>query len=371
MSLADTAGAAVADSAAGLALVKAAVKAQPPYVPDALAASRRLNLNESPYDLPADLKREVLARLGDVPWQRYPEFRPAALLERLAAHYGWDADGTLIGNGSNELIQASLTVTLDAGDVVVAPSPTFSVYRLMTSVLGGRYVAVPLGADFAYDADALVAAAVRERAKVVVLNSPNNPTGSVAPADLVERLLAATDALIICDEAYQEFGGPTWLPLVRRSSRVLVLRTFSKAMGMAGVRFGVGMAHPAVAREIAKGTLPYHVNQLTITAADVALAHPARFRAVVDELIRTRDRFVAGLRGLTGLAVFPTAANFVLVRSLAQPARRVFERLAAEHGILVRDFAGSTELGDCLRISIGTPADMDATLVALRAVTEG
>ena len=145
-----------------------------------------------------------------------PEFAPPALLEALAAHYGWVADGVLVGNGSNELIQATLAVALEAGDVVVAPAPTFSLYRLLTGVLGGRYRPVPLGPDFGYDVDALIEAAVRERARVVVLNSPNNPTGSALPEGAVERVLDETGALVVCDEAYQEFGGPTALPLLAR-----------------------------------------------------------------------------------------------------------------------------------------------------------
>ena len=167
--------------------------------------------------------------------------------------------------------------------MVVAPAPTFSLYRLLTGVLGGRYRPVPLGADFAYDVDALVEAAARERARVVVLNSPNNPTGSALPEGAVERVLEETGALVVCDEAYQEFGGPTAVPLLRDSSRVVVLRTFSKALGMAGLRFGLALAHPAVARELAKGKLPYNVNVVTLAAAAAALRHrdelAARVRA--------------------------------------------------------------------------------------------
>ena len=118
------------------------------------------------------------------------------------------------------------------------------------------------------DVDRIVETAVRERARVIVLNSPNNPTGSVLPEGAVERILGETAALVVCDEAYQDFGGPTALPLLRRSSRVVVLRTFSKAMGLAGLRFGLALAHPDVARELGKGKLPYNVNLITLAAAE-------------------------------------------------------------------------------------------------------
>ncbi len=178
-------------------------------------------------------------------WPRYPEFVPARLLERLAEWFRWPADGILAGNGSNELIQATLAVTVEPGDAVVAPAPTFSLYRVLTAVSGGRYVPVPLDDAFQYDMDRLIDVAVRERAKVVVLNSPNNPTGSVLPQGAVERVLAETGALVLCDEAYIDFGGADAMGALASSDRVVVLRTFSKALGMAGLRFGVGLAHPA------------------------------------------------------------------------------------------------------------------------------
>jgi histidinol-phosphate aminotransferase len=344
------------------------VRAQAGYTLRAPAARRKLNQNECPHDLPPELKRAVLDRAAAAAWQRYPEFVPARLVERLAEHYGWVPDGVVVGNGSNELIQATLSVVLAEGDAVVAPAPTFSLYRLLTGVLGGRFVPVPLGPRFEFELDRIVETAVRERARVVVLNSPNNPTGSALPEGAVERLLAETGALIICDEAYQDFGGPTAIPLLRRSSRLVVLRTFSKAMGMAGLRFGLGLAHPEVARELSKGKLPYNVNLVTLAAADVALDHAAFFAGRTRSVAATRDRLVPRMARLTGIEVYPTAANFVLIRCRARPASEVFRRLYDEHGILVRDVSNSAELAECLRITIGTEDDMEAVLAALEAI---
>jgi histidinol-phosphate aminotransferase len=354
----------------GLALIKPAVRGQPGYTLVSPSARRKLNQNESPFDFPAELKREVLDQVVGQPWQRYPEFVPRQLQMALAAYYRWVPEGVLAGNGSNELIQATLAVTLGAGATVVAPSPTFSLYRLLTGVLGGRYVPVPLGEDFAYDVDRLIETARREQARVVVLNSPNNPTGSALPEGAVERILDQTAALVVCDEAYQDFGGPTALPLLPRSSRVVVLRTFSKALGLAGLRFGVALAHPAVAREIAKGKLPYNVNVVTLAAAEVALRHVSVLAGRTREVIATRDRFVARLRSVPGISVYPTAANFVLIRCNAFPAAKVFERLYQDHGILVRDVSPSPELSECLRISVGTNEDMEAVTNALEQIFE-
>ena len=201
-----------------------------------------------------------------------------------------------------------------------------------------------------------------------MLNSPNNPTGSVLPAGAVEQILAETSALVLCDEAYQDFGGTSAIGLLNHSSRVVVLRSFSKAMGMAGLRFGYALAHPDLAREIAKAKLPYNVNAVTLAAAEVALANEARFAERTRAVVQERERLLPLLRPLPGLRVVPTAANFVLIRAEALPAKALFRRLIEEHDILIRDVSSGAGLADCLRISIGTRDDMDAVLAALEAI---
>jgi histidinol-phosphate aminotransferase len=356
------------DSATALALIKPSVRAQAAYTLEAPVAARKLNQNEAPADVPGDIKRRILDLAAAAPWNRYPSFVPHELTRTLAARHNWMAEGVLVGNGSNELIQATLAVTVGAGDPVVAPSPSFALYRLMTAVNGGRYLPVPLGPDFAYDVDALVAAARGAEARVVVLNSPNNPTGSVLPAGAVERLLRETGALVVCDEAYQDFGGPSAVPLLRSEPRLVVLRTFSKAMGMAGLRFGYALVHPEVAREIAKAKLPYNVNAITLAAAQIALSEAPRFAERVAAIVAERKRMAALLAALPGLTAFTSAANFILVRFERVPAATVFRRLVAEHGILIRDVSAGDRLAGCLRITVGTAEDTDAVIAALRAI---
>jgi len=307
-------------------------------------------------------------RVARAPWPRYPEFVPARLLQGLAEWFRWPAEGILAGNGSNELIQATLAVTVEPGDAVVAPAPTFSLYRVLTAVSGGRYLPVPLDDGFQYDMDKLIDVAVRERAKVVVLNSPNNPTGSVLPPGAVERVLSETGALVLCDEAYVDFGGPDAMKALASSNRVVVLRTFSKALGMAGLRFGVALAHPAVAREIAKAKLPYNVNLFTLTAAEVALEHMDVRQDLVSRIIASRDRAFPRLSALPGITVYPSAGNFFLVQFHSATPGEVYRRLLQEHDILVRNVSGVPGLEQCLRISVGTDADMVAVESALREI---
>ena len=353
---------------AALALIKPKVRGLLAYSLQAPEARRKLNQNESPFDVPAAVKDAVLARMREAPWNRYPAFTPAGLTARLAELHGWTPDGVLVGNGSNEVIQATLAVTVGDGTAVVTPVPTFALYRLLTEVYGGRYVAVPLGASFEFDVDALVRAADASTARVVVVNSPNNPTGTPLPDGAVEQLLAETDALIVVDEAYQAFGGPTAVPLLAEHPRLVVLRTFSKALSFAGLRFGYALAHPAVAREIAKAKLPYNVNRLTLAAAEAALDASDVFERNQGRIREARDRLFNGLSAMPGLRAFPSGANFVLIRCEARPAAEVFQRLVDEHGILVRDVSGSAGLEGCLRITAGTTDDVDAVLAGLRAI---
>lgn len=359
------------DSIPALALIKASVRSQAAYSLEQPVTARKLNQNEAPSDLPEELKREVLARAAALPWHRYPAFVPTHLTAIIAARHGWVPEGVLVGNGSNEVIQAALAVTLGEGDVVVAPAPTFSLYRLLAGVLGARYLGVPLASDFSYDVDALIAEARRSHARVLVLNSPNNPTGSALPPDAVERCLAETGALILCDEAYQEFGGPSAVSLLHRAPRVVVFRTFSKAVGLAGLRFGYALAHPDIAREIAKAKLPYNVNAITLAAAEVAFEHAGFFEARTRTVIAERDRFIQEARRIPGMRVVPSAANFVLLRMEAAPAGEVFRRMRDEFGILIRDVSHSAGLAECLRVSVGGREDMDAVVNALSTILAG
>ena len=357
--------------AAGLRLIKPTVRAQSAYTLEAPRAERKLNQNEAPDDFDAELKAAVLARVQAQPWHRYPEFTPRSLSARLAVHYGWDPDGLLVGNGSNELIQAAMAVTLERADVVVAPAPTFSLYRLLTAVFGGHYVGVPFASDFSYDIDRLIRTAQRDEAKVLVLNTPNNPTGSALCRADVERALNETEGLVLCDEAYVEFGGETAIPLLATHSRLVVLRTFSKAVGLAGMRFGVALAQPAIAREIAKAKLPYNVNLVTLVAAEVALEHSDRITRRVEHVIAGRGRLLAALQHLPGLRVYDSAANFLVVRCESCPAKLVFQRLHREFGILVRDVSGGVDLEECLRISVGRTDDIDAVIAAFTTIFGG
>jgi histidinol-phosphate aminotransferase len=330
----------------------------------------KLNQNESPFDVPADLKRRIQERLADRPWNRYPPFVAQGFVSAVAGYTGWPEAGVLVANGSNELIQASLAVTVAPGVSVVIPEPTFTLYRLMTEVNGGSVASVPLDDDLRFDVDAIVRAARSSDAAVVVLCSPNNPTGGALSRAEILRIHDETEALILLDQAYVEFGGYDAIPLLEGRPRLVVLRTFSKAMSMAGLRAGYLLADPALAEQIAKAKLPYNVNFFTEVAAAEVLRAAELLRPQIDFVREQRDCILRRLGRLPGLRVFPSDANFVLFRVERDdlPHREVFRRLLDDHGILIRDVSGYPMLEGCLRVNAGSPAETDAFTAAMAEI---
>jgi histidinol-phosphate aminotransferase len=348
--------------------IKEQVLKVPAYTLRVHEAEIKLNQNENPYDFPEDLKDEVLRRYRERKWSRYPEFVPDALRQSLAQAAGWHKDGVLVGNGSNELLQAALLVLVRDRTPVVIPSPTFTVYGLVSTILGARIISVPLRPDMTYDVDELVYRAEETGAKVLIVCTPNNPTGTVLEEAGLQRILERFSGHVLLDEAYFEFCGRTGLGYLEAFPRLIITRTFSKAMGMAGLRVGFLMAHPELASQIAKAKLPYNVNQFSLTAAGVALEHLDRFRPAVEAILRERERVQAELNQVPGIRVYPTGANFFLFE-LPVPPRPVFEELV-RHGVLIRDVSAYPMLSRCLRVTVGTPEENNRFLDALRASLE-
>jgi histidinol-phosphate aminotransferase len=239
-----------------LASIKTRVRELRPYSLRPDRARVKLNQNENPWDVPAKIKQETLRRITECAWSRYPGLMPRRLHERLADFSGWTADGIVAGNGSNELIQALLMVTVGPGTRVLINEPTFALYRQIATVLGGDVVSVPLNAELGYDIHALQNAVRDLQPDVTIVCSPNNPTGCVLSDDDLSLLLKSTSGLVVVDEAYHEFAEHSVVPLLREHENLVVLRTFSKAMAMAGLRTGYLLAAPELTREISKAVLP-------------------------------------------------------------------------------------------------------------------
>ena len=349
--------------------VKPAVRQIGAYTLAARRAPIKVNQNENPYDLPESIKKRVLEAALARPWSRYPDFDPRELLERLAAFAGWRADGVLAGNGSNELIEALLLVTVGPGTRVLVPEPTFTLYALLTKVLGGELVAASLGPELEYQPAELRALREAVAPSVTIVCSPNNPTGSFLEPEDVASLCAQGDGLVVVDEAYHEFAGKSVVPLLPDHPNLVVLRTFSKAMGMAGLRVGYLLASPEIVREVNKARLPYNLNFFSQMAALAALEDEGLLRAQVERLVTDRDELFRRLAHVPGVRPYPSRANFILFELQDADPKAVFEAIYAR-GVLVRDVSSAPRLSRCLRVSVGSEEENDAFLSALRHALE-
>jgi histidinol-phosphate aminotransferase len=348
--------------------LRADLRGQQPYGAPQLEVAVALNTNENSYPLPVGLQDDIGAavRAAAGTLNRYPDREATALRADLAGYLGHGLTGAEVwaANGSNEVLQQLLQAFAGPGGTVLGFTPSYSMHELISRGVGATFVDGRRAADFGLAADHAVAQVERHRPDVVMLCSPNNPTGTALAPEVVRAVVAATAGLVILDEAYAEFARPgseSGLNLLAHSPRLVVTRTMSKAFGMAGLRLGYVAAAPAVIDAIRLVRLPYHLSTLTQAAARAALAHAGELLSVVDAIKAQRDRIVTELAAL-GLAVAPSDANFVLFGGLDDaPA---FWRALLDRGVLVRDVG----LPGWLRVTAGTAAETSAFLAAVAEV---
>ncbi len=326
----------------------------------------KLDAMENPYPWPAELLEGWLDTLRRVSVNRYPDPGARALKAGMRAAMGVpEGADVLVGNGSDELIQMILLTVAGRDRAVLAPEPTFVMYRLIATVAGMRYVGVDLRPDFGLDLDAMLAAIEREAPAVVFLAYPNNPTGRLYAREEVLRIVEAAPGLVVVDEAYAPFAQATLMDALAAHPRLLVLRTVSK-MGLAGLRLGLLAGHPEWLAEIDKTRLPYNVGSLNQASGEFALRHRDAFEAQAERIREDRAALHAALEAVEGVRPYPSAANFILFRVPHGMARRVHEGLLAR-GVLVKCLDGQHPLlADCLRVTVGTPEENEAFLEALR-----
>ncbi len=316
------------------------------------AATIKLDQNENTFGFPGFLKENFWQRAQQLNWERYPDFQMERLTERIADYVQMPAENVLVGSGSNSLIQALLMVTLAPGDRFIVPEPTFTLYGLFGKMLGAEVVSCRLHAEnFSLPMEEMLAACRSPRAKLLVLCTPNNPTSNSFPLAQLRELLQAFPGLVVIDEAYQEFSAQDAKPLLREFENLVILRTFSKALSLAGMRVGYMMAAPEICNEVRKARLPYSVNLFSETAVLVALDEISYLKEQVREIIAQRETLLPALREFPNLHVYPSDANFILVR--AKNGAALFQHLLRD-GILVRDVSSYPGLENCLRLSVGT-----------------
>jgi len=347
--------------AQALNLISSRVRSLAAYHLEPEETDIKLNQNENPYDWPAEIKEDAARFCQSHPWNRYPPFIPNDLKAALGAYAGVGAENIIVGNGSNEMLLVLLLSLVEPSRKVIICQPTFTVYRLLARGLGGVEEGVMARPDLSIDANAVVAAARRCPGAVLVLCSPNNPTGAALSEQEIRRILDAHTGFCILDQAYVDFGGYSALPLLAGHPNLIITRTFSKAFGAAGLRLGYMVGAPAVIAELAKIKLPYNINFFSEHVARLLLSNTESVARRVADIGRERDRLYRGLSALPFDNVYPSAANFVLVRLGGKDA---FFSYLKKQGILVRDVSKYPMLENCLRISVGAPRENDRLLAA-------
>jgi histidinol-phosphate aminotransferase len=321
----------------------------------------KLDGNENPYG-PSPRVREALA--GFTHYHIYPDPEQRRVREAIAEYVGATPEQIVVGNGSDELLDLTGRLFLSPGDRVVNAPPTFGIYEFVTRTYGADVVEAPRREDFALDVDA-AERALAAGAKLMFLASPNNPTGNAASAAELERLLAHGAALVV-DEAYAEFAGDSFAPLVTQRDNLIVVRTFSKWAGLAGLRAGYGVFPAAVAETIRKIKMPYNMNVAAQAAVLASLEDRAALSENVRKIVGERERMAKALAAFPWLRVYPSRANFLLCQVDGRSATEVQAELR-RRGVLVRHF-DSTGVRGCLRISVGRPQDTDRLVAALSEI---
>lgn len=321
----------------------------------------KLDANENPYGCSPKVQ-EALAKYRG--YHLYPDPAQEDARQTIAAYVGADPGGILVGNGSDELIDLLMRALLDPGDEVVDFSPTFGMYAFNAQHFAARLVEVPRNDSFDIDVERALAA-FGPRTKLAFLATPNNPTGNGVSADALEGLLE-TGRVIVVDEAYAEFCDTSFVPLVAKHNNLVVLRTFSKWAGLAGLRVGYGVLPNAISRHLWKLKPPFNVNLAALLAVTASLQDVDYLKQNVSRIVEERERMWLALQEAPYLAPYPSQGNFILCKVLGRDAFAIREALA-RRGILIRCYS-HPRLRNHLRISVGRPADTDAVVDALRTL---
>jgi histidinol-phosphate aminotransferase len=342
------------------------VQAIRPYKTDTSEYEVMLHANENPFNPFRDLKHEIMNALFECNGNRYPSIDAAPLRAALAKDMGFSQNQILCGNGSDEILQMIVQAFIDPNDTIVTMAPTFSMYQFFAEVQGANFVNVPADpASLQVSLEELASQANASKAKLIILCNPNNPTGQGFSKNEIMTLINSTKSLVLVDEAYIEFYGESMIDQINTCQRLIVTRTFSKAYGLAGIRVGYALADASLIASLNLVRTPYNLNAASQAIAMAALKNKQLFKKQVALLLQERDRMERSLAKYPSVSLFPTKANFILLRSeLADD----IETACRESSIQIRGYKSAGLLKNCLRISIGKPEENDRLLTIFKEV---
>lgn len=325
----------------------------------------KLDANEN-FFIPQQFSSQIFRELErNLDLRLYPQSEKMELINALSEYVELPSESFTLGNGSDELIETIVRTFLRGSERSISVSPTFSMYRIIVEAHGNTYDAMPLRANFSLDADALLSK-VTAKTVLCILCSPNNPTGNQFEYGSVRKILREFKGVVVVDEAYVEFAPSSIKGAIKEFDNLIVLRTFSKAFGLAGLRIGYALASPEITSVLRQIQLPYNVNKFSMWMASKVLEKRKIFLDAVEEVKAERGRLTRRLNEIPGIKAFNSDANFVLVKT-EKDAEAIFNELRTE-GILVRNIGEISNLGRCLRITVGLPEMNDCLINALEAI---
>ena len=337
-----------------------------PYDAKDVRAEVILASNENPANLPSEIIAKLSERLPDFRFNRYPDPTALALRKLIAEANGLDPENVLVGNGGDELIFNLLLAWGGPGRTILDTPPTVSMYAIDAATTGTSVVQVPRLNDFSIDTQAVLDRVREGDIDIAIIANPNNPTGGLTDESFLIDLLSASDAIVMVDEAYFEFSRHTMRPHMLRHPNLVLLRTFSKAFSLAGLRVGYLLGHADVVTELMKVRQPYSVDAFSQWVAATVFRERMVFEQQISDIIRERDRIIHGLSHIPEVEVYPSEANFGLFR--VEHASAVWRDLLHSHSVLIRDFSRSPGLEGCLRVTVGTAEENDRFLQAVDEV---
>lgn len=354
-----------------ISLIKAGIRSQSPYLVGKEEDIRiKLNQNESPYDLPDWMKESLLAQLRTIPFNRYPSDQPIALQQALADFWGLSANNFLISNGSNELTITLAFSLLERGSKVVLAEPMFSLYHKTAKLVEAELIGIPPRPDFSFDEEALLEAVKTHQPVLTVITTPNNPTALSVSKDFLKELLEAAEGFVLVDETYADFigDGRGIIDWIHTYPNLITQRTFSKALGLAGLRIGYLCAQSSILDELLKGRLPFMIDAFAELTACTVLQNKEYVRHQI-EILRDGTKWLyEQMLEIDGLQIVPSDANFIIFRAPIS-GKSLLNRMK-EKGILLRSMAGYTNLTEYVRVNCGTPAENQVFIESLKQVLQ-
>lgn len=346
-------------------LVRDNIKKLLAYKVDAPQYKIIVNANESAYDFPMVLKRQFCDEICNTDLNRYPESSFPELLAELSLYTGLPSDHIIAGSGSDELIAMINQAFINPGDTIVSPSPSFAMYDIWANISDANHIKVPDLDNHVPNIDGLIDAACDHHAKILYLCHPNNPTGYCFSPDAILRILDSVPSLVVIDEAYIEFYGASAVDLIKSYPHLLILRTLSKAFGLAGIRCGYGLAQPQVINILYKVKSPYNLNILTQKLAVIALKNRFSVLKHLEEVKSEREKISRFLAELKSLHTYHSGANFLYFET--DQAEAIYLALL-DNNILIKYFKETYTQPNSIRFSIGSPEQNEKIMTIIRKV---